>query len=317
MKKIILTSLFITAGIIHVFAAPGDSLRVLLSQIPESAVNFIIANDLGRNGYYEQKPVARLMAFTAENTDIEMVAAAGDVHHFEGVESVHDPLWMTNYELIYDHPELMIEWNVVCGNHEYRGNTQAILDYTRISRRWNAPSRYFTKVIEADDGMACRLVFIDTTPLMDKYRNDTIGYPDAHRQDADRQLQWIDSVLLHSTEKWKIVIGHHPVYAETKKEEAERADMRKRLAPILEKNHADAYFCGHIHNFQHIKPASSPVHYIVNSSASLSRTVKPTPETLYCSPDAGFTICSVTDCAFTFYFVNHKGLEIYRYTVTK
>jgi hypothetical protein len=29
--------------------------------------------------------------------------------------------------------------------------------------------------------------------------------------------------------------------------------------------------------------------------------------------DAGFTICSVINRAFTFYFVNHKGLEIYRY----
>ena len=29
---------------------------------------------------------------------------------FEGVHSVNDPLWMTNYELIYSHPELMIDW---------------------------------------------------------------------------------------------------------------------------------------------------------------------------------------------------------------
>ena len=39
----------------------------------------------------------------------ECVFAAGDVHHFEGVRSVNDPLWMTNYELIYSHPELMID----------------------------------------------------------------------------------------------------------------------------------------------------------------------------------------------------------------
>ena len=46
----------------------------------------------------------------AENVDIEVVVAAGDVHHFEGVRSVNDPLWMTNYELIYSHPELMLPW---------------------------------------------------------------------------------------------------------------------------------------------------------------------------------------------------------------
>ena len=68
--------------------------------ISEEAHSFIVANDLGRNGYYEQKPIAELMGELAENIDIEFVAALGDVHHFEGVASVDDPLWMTNYELI-------------------------------------------------------------------------------------------------------------------------------------------------------------------------------------------------------------------------
>ena len=317
MKKNILTIIFVTLSVTYTYAAPGDSLRVLLSQIPDDALNFIIANDLGRNGYYDQKPIAQLMGLTAENIDIEMIAAAGDVHHFQGVESVQDPLWMTNYELIYDHPELMIEWYAICGNHEYRGNTQAVLDYSKISRRWNAPSRYYTKVIETDDGTLCRLLFIDTTPLMDKYRNDTITYSDARKQDIDTQIKWIDSVLVNSSEKWKIVIGHHPIYADTKKEDSERTDLQKRLAPVLERNNVDAYFCGHIHNFQHIKPSSSVVHYIVNSSGSLSRSVKPTDATLFCSPDAGFTICSVTQKAFTFYLINQNGLEIYQYSIQK
>ena len=76
----------------------------------EKPLNFYLANDLGRNGYYDQKPIAELMGRMAENVDIECVIAAGDVHHFEGVRSVNDPLWMTNYELIYNHPELMIPW---------------------------------------------------------------------------------------------------------------------------------------------------------------------------------------------------------------
>ena len=100
---------------------------------------FILANDLGRNGYYDQKPIAELMGKMAENVDIEFVVAAGDVHHFEGVRSTTDPLWMTNYELIYSHPDLMIPWYPVLGNHEYRGNTQAVIDYSNVSARWRMP----------------------------------------------------------------------------------------------------------------------------------------------------------------------------------
>lgn len=314
MKRIIF-SLFVIFSALVSFAQ--NNLSITLPEVPKSAVNFIIANDLGRNGYYEQKPIAKIMGYVAENMDIEMVAAAGDVHHFEGVASVNDPLWMTNYELIYDHPDLMIDWNAICGNHEYRGNTQAVLDYTHISRRWNAPAKYYTKVITSEDSGSCRLIFIDTTPLMDKYRNDTLTYPDAYKQDAIAQLQWIDSVLVHSTEKWKIVIGHHPVYAETKKDQEERTDMQARLAPILEKHKVDVYFCGHIHNFQHIRPASSKVNYVVNSAGSLSRPVKTIEGTLFCSPDPGFTICSVNNQAFKFFFINHKGKNIYSYTISK
>ena len=61
--------------------------------------NFYIANDLGRNGYYDQKPIAELMGEMAEQgADPEFILATGDIHHFEGVASVNDPLWMTNYE---------------------------------------------------------------------------------------------------------------------------------------------------------------------------------------------------------------------------
>lgn len=121
--------------------------------------NFYIANDLGRNGYYDQKPIAELMGTMGEEVGPEFVLATGDIHHFEGVRSVNDPLWMTNYELIYSHPELMIDWFPILGNHEYRGNTQAVLDYTNISRRWTMPDRYYTKRFE-EEGTTIRIIWL-------------------------------------------------------------------------------------------------------------------------------------------------------------
>jgi len=34
---------------------------------------------------------------------------------------------------------------------EYQGNTQAVIDYSDISRRWVMPDRYYTKVIEGEE----------------------------------------------------------------------------------------------------------------------------------------------------------------------
>ncbi|MBD3291267.1 acid phosphatase, partial [candidate division KSB1 bacterium] len=84
---------------------------------------FMITSDLGRNGYYDQKPVAEMMGVVASISDPEFITILGDAHHFEGVASVHDPLWNTNFEWIYKHPELMMAWHPVMGNHEYEGNT--------------------------------------------------------------------------------------------------------------------------------------------------------------------------------------------------
>lgn len=272
----------------------------------EDKFNFYLANDLGRNGYYDQKPIAELMGVMAEEVGPEFVVAAGDVHHYEGVRSVNDPLWMTNFELIYAHPELMIDWFPILGNHEYRGNTQAVIDYTQVSRRWTMPARYYTRAFE-DDGITLRIVCVDTPPMMDKYRNDSLTYPDARHQDLSRQLAWIDSVLTTAKEDWVIVIGHHPIYAETPKDDSERRDMQTRLDPILRKHHVDMYLCGHIHNFQHIRRPESDIDYIVNSSASLSRKVKPTEGTVFCNPEPGFSIVSADKRELTLRMIDKKG----------
>lgn len=278
---------------------------------------FYICNDMGRNGYYEQKTIARLMGNMAKLTGLEFVAALGDVHHFEGVASVDDPLWMTNYELIYSHPELMLPWYPILGNHEYRGNTQAVLDYAKKSRRWEMPSRYYAKTVKIGKEKAL-LLFIDTAPLLDKYREKSDVYPDAGKQNREAELAWIENELKTSDAKWKIVMGHHPVFADTNKSEAERLDMQKYLKPLLDKYKVDIYICGHIHNFQHIRPKGSKTVYLVNSAASLARSnVKPIDGTVFCSGEAGFTVADLSENALHFFLMNGKGKIIHQIDIKK
>ena len=231
-------------------------------------VTLYMTNDMGRNGYYDQKPIAELMGEMAGVVDPECVLAVGDIHHFNGVASLQDPLWMTNFELIYSHPDLMLDWFPVCGNHEYRGNTQAFMDYGKVSRRWMMSAKYYTKVFD-HKGTTIRVVFLDTTPLIDSYRENSAVYPDACKQDMQAQLSWLDETLKNAKEDWVVVVGHHPIYAETSKKENERLDMQKRLLPILHKyNNVAIYACGHIHNFQHIQKKGDNIDYVVNSSSS-------------------------------------------------
>lgn len=279
-------------------------------------VTLLIGNDLGRNGYYEQKPIAELMGTVAEAVGPEAFLALGDIHHYLGVQSVNDPLWKTNYELIYSHPELQIEWCPILGNHEYRGNTQSVIDYSGSSRRWEMPSRYYTRIFD-NDGTRVKVVFIDTTPIINKYRADTTEYSDANKQNVEAQLQWLNNELSRDDNAdWTIVAGHHPIYAQTPKQSSEREDLQSKVDPILRKHKIDMYVCGHIHNFQHIR--KNGIDYVVNSSGSLSRSdVSATDGTVFCDGQPGFSLLAATPKLLTLSMIDRKGNVIYQVTRSK
>ena len=270
----------------------ADDVRAQWQQL-KGDVTLYMTNDMGRNGYYDQKPIAELMGEMAGVVDPECVFAAGDIHHFNGVASLRDPLWMTNYELVYSHPDLMLDWFPVCGNHEYRGNTQAFMDYGKVSRRW-------------------------MMPLIDSYRKNSSVYPDACKQDAEAQLAWLDETLRNAKEDWVVVMGHHPIYADTNKKESERLDMQKRLLPVLHKyNNVAIYACGHIHNFQHIQKKGDNIDYVVNSSSSLARPVKPIDGTVFCSSADGFSVFTVDKKQLKMSMIDKDGKIIHTITKSK
>lgn len=274
----------------------------------EKPLNFYLANDLGRNGYYDQKPIAETMGKMAETIDIEFVVAAGDVHHFEGVQSISDPLWMTNYELIYSHPDLMIDWYPICGNHEYRSNTDAVVEYSNVSARWTMPAKYYTFVKE-EDGVTVRIVMVDTTPIIDKYREETDKYADASKSDWSEQMEWLDKVLSEADEDWVLVVGHHPIYAYTDKSDSERSDLQQRLDPVIRKyGNVDMYLCGHIHTFQHIRMEGCDIDYVVNTSGSLSREdVQPIEGTVFCSNKSGWSLITADEHELDLHMLDKDG----------
>lgn len=310
MIRKLFTSIFLTIA-----ATLGVCAQIPATEL-DGDVKIMIGNDLGRNGFYDQKPVAELMGKVAEVIGPDAFLALGDVHHYLGVESVDDPLWMTNYELIYSHPELQVEWCPILGNHEYRGNTQAVIDYSDTSRRWMMPSRYYSRIFD-NDGTRVKVVFIDTTPIINKYHSNTSEYPDAGRQDVDTQLQWLDRELSRDDNvDWTVVAGHHPVYAQTPKQSSEREDMQRKVDPVLRKHKVDMYVCGHIHNFQHIR--KNGIDYVVNTSGSLSRPeVSAIDGTVFCSGVPGFSILTATSTSLTLSMVDSAGNVIHQITRTK
>ena len=287
----------------------------------KGGLNFIIFGDWGRNGYFHQQDVADEMGLVAEAAGTEFVISAGDNFQVNGIRSVNDPLWQSCYESIYTNPSLQKDWYVALGNHDYHGNPQAEIDYSKISRRWNMPARYYVihKTLGEKDTSTVDFFILDTPPLQKKYHKEN-EYSDLNRQDTAAQLHWLDSALTASKSRWKIVVGHHPVYSGGShgvKDEDIITDMPARFAKFFATHGVDAYFCGHDHHFEYIRQKDSPVNYFVIGNGSEVRPVTPTPGTVFAKSIAGFTTVSLSKDTMTVSAIDFSGNIFYSVAIPK
>ncbi len=166
-----------------------------------TSVNFLVVGDWGRDGANHQREVAAKMAKVAAARASSCVVSVGDNFYEQGVISSTDPQWRSSYESVYDAPSLQVPWYVALGNHDYRGSPQAQIDYSALSSRWRMPARYFTVEGTTLNAPYLDLFFIDTSPLVHKYRDeveDAIA-ANVRSQDIHAQLGWFDKELGKST----------------------------------------------------------------------------------------------------------------------
>jgi hypothetical protein len=308
MKKLIV----IFAMILFVLASGMTVTGQTVPMPSNGALNFIVISDQGRNGYYNQKEVADMMAEVATDCGVRFYVTGGDNFQISGVQSTQDPLWMSSFENIYTHPSSHYDWYPAFGNHDHGGNVQAQIDYSKISRRWRMPASYYT-VVKKRDSVSVRLVILDTAPLVTAFSRVN---PDNSLPEAKKQLAWVDSVLSVETEDWVVVVGHHPIYS-AHPSRGNSKELLEHLNPILNGHHVDFYIGSHDHIFQHLKDSTSKIDYFVNTAASEVRPAATNKMTVFAASSPGFSICSATKTSLSIYFINIKGEAIYRYVREK
>jgi tartrate-resistant acid phosphatase type 5 len=276
------------------------------------AFNFIIIGDWGRNGVQPQQKVADQMEKTADSVEVEFIATVGDNFQISGVASTQDPLWMLNFENVYRGISLQTDWYPVMGNHDYKGNTQAEIDYSKISRRWNMKDRNYTFAKKINDSISARFIFLDTPPLIAEYRNNPEEYPDAVKQDIGKEIKWLKDVLSGSKEQWILVFGHHPIYSASKKH-GNTQEMIDLVKPLLEQYKAQFYFCGHDHDFQHLHEKGKNLDYIVTGTGSETRPASTNEMSLFSKSESGFTVVSFKSDSLRFSFVGSNGNILYSF----
>lgn len=297
------------------------TLAVRSEELPRSDVNFIIVSDLGAFGGTDQKDVAATLGDVAEEYHPHAILNLGDTFHFWGVQSVDDPGWQSNFESIYTNPWLHSLWFCALGNHDYQGNTQALIDYSDRSRRWNMPARYYTKTFKSR-GTEVEVIVLDTTPFLRRATTQPDIYPDACQQDTAAQTAWLEQQLASSTADWVIVAAHHPVYSSRPDGSGQRADIQSHIAPILLRHRPDFYISGDVHCFEHFvsdSTATTPaIDFVTCTSGSEAYPVPdPAKDALFTSGLSGFMTMAVGKDSATVTMLDKKGRTIYSYTKTK
>ncbi len=282
----------------------------------DSVLNFIVMGDWGRNGEDHQKEVARQMGITATNYNSQFVIATGDNFYPSGVISEWDPLWRYSFEDIYTDFHLQWDWYPVLGNHDYKSNPDAQVKYSRISRRWQMPARYYSKkiFINGDTSQVVLIAFIDTNPLIPLFYSNREYGPNVRTQDSTKQKKWLEKVLSDPSPeiKWKIVVGHHPMYSGGGRTETyDTKAIRNSLGPLFQKYKVDIYLSGHEHSLQYMGPVNG-THHFISGAASERTPARLLDISKFSASEYGFMLFSVTNDQVNMQTIDYTGKTIYQ-----
>ena len=282
----------------------------LPAQAATETLNFVLIGDWGRRGHDNQTNVAQRMGVTAAAINSRFTVSMGDNFYENGVTGLDDPQWQASFEKIYTADSLQSPWKIILGNHDYRGNVQAQLDYAKTSKRWQLPARYYVETQPLPDGAKADFFYLDTSPFITKYigtRTNISG------QDSQAQLNWLDAALQKSTAQWKIVIGHHPIYTALAPDsygEHDTPELIARLDPILRKHGIRIYINGHDHNLQSV--TLNNLTYVTNGAGSETYDQSsPTIRNGFVSGSHGFMTVSLSSQKLEFSLIDMAGATLY------
>lgn len=214
------------------------------------------------------KGVARSMNRLAGYYDDDFILLVGDNFYWDGVTSVDDPRFKQTFEDTFDSSlqnlKDMTFW-VQGGNHDYRGDMTAQMQYSDRSSRWNFPALWYNIIQETAD-FSLEIVYIDTNCLHGD-NAPAEGYPDDPKEREAQQLAWFEKVMSESTADYLLVSGHHPIYSIA--EHGSQDWMIEKILPVMKKYGAQAYINGHDHNLQYLQDLEGTTGFIVTGCATL------------------------------------------------
>jgi len=275
------------------------------------SIQFIVLGDWGMQGSAAQTKVAQQLEQIAAANPIEFIVTTGDNFYPFGVKSALDPLWRKSFEDVYASPHIKeLPWYVTLGNHDYFGEYQAEIDYTKTHPRWILPATYHARDITHGGKIFARLLFADSDPYLREYQARPDLYHHVDKQNPAAQTAWLEQLLTDDQPVWKLVFAHHPLY--TSGEHGNTTDLIQAWSGLFERYHVDAYFAGHDHHLEHLKPPAVTNYFISGGGGALTRPVGKSEYSLFSQQSYGFAHVTLDADCMRVSFIDQEGRELYR-----
>jgi tartrate-resistant acid phosphatase type 5 len=240
---------------------PPALFTVKAADQPVRVVGF---GDFG-SGTSAQKEVAAEIVRMGQAARFDLGITLGDNFYPSGMRGTDDPRWRDWWENLYG--PLGITFYPALGNHEWYSDDGAAAELAYRSATWRFPAPYYTFTAGPVQFFA-----IDTTEI------------------SEAEVLWLDQAIAASTARWKVVYGHHPIFAPERSAKAGTylSYMQARLWPLL-RNRVDAYLCGHQHAMAHMDPRDG-VHFFMSGGggAALGKVDAKAPGTMFAESTFGF-----------------------------
>ncbi len=253
------------------------------AQCTSEKIAFLAFGDAGMGNATQNRVASSMVNFCRQGT-CDFVALLGDNIYPNGVDSPTDPQWKQKFELPYK--EIEVPFYPTLCNHDYFGNIEAQWEYSKVNPKWKFPERYYTFT-------QC---FADFFVI------------DAEQFDEE-QAVWLEEALALSRARWKIVVGHRPIFSHGGHGDSEK--LKENLLPVI-KEKAHFYLSGHDHDLEYIKKEYK-TEFIVSGAAAETRPVGKGKSTLFSASIEGFTHIELTPDKSIVQFIDQDSRVLFKH----
>jgi hypothetical protein len=203
----------------------------------EGSLKFAVFGDFGTASPWQFELGAQMVKLH-KTFPFEMVLLAGD--------NIYGPERPQEYVEKFEKPykallDAKVKFYAALGNHDDPNQ--------RFYKNFNMEGkRYYSFKAPRQN---VRLIALETT------------YP------TPEQIAWVEKELKESTEDWKILFFHHPLYSSGGRHGSD-LQLRESLEPLFVQNNVSVVFTGHDHFYERIKPQKGIVHFVVGSGGKLA-----------------------------------------------